>query len=284
MTKQLTTQNATITTATVEVKTLTISGKQVTLAVFRQLREEPLIADDGTLNGEPWGRVNYHPDKCGEGYAEHWHIVWQCGSELLRSRVDTPAGFDYVTATGSHLASHWYSSAAADHYLTALVYMGLVAGGDSVLDINHRPSGLYWTEGTPDSHAAKLVLPEALAGTDLFPVKASAEQVAVQAADSAERVRATNFVASKELTEAESSRSTEWRETFTANRRYAVEEAERKHAANMAAVKALIEKWGGFDEVDSAYSSEIGTEEARRRAHRESRITISELPQLFIAV
>lgn len=89
MTKRLTTQNATITTAAVEVKTLTISGKQVTLAVFRQLREEPLIAEDGTLNGVPWGYVNYHPDKCGDG--AHWHIVWQRGSELLRSRVDYKA-------------------------------------------------------------------------------------------------------------------------------------------------------------------------------------------------
>lgn len=44
MPKQLTVHNATITTAAVEVKTLTISGKQVTLAVFRQLREEQLIA------------------------------------------------------------------------------------------------------------------------------------------------------------------------------------------------------------------------------------------------
>uniref|UniRef100_UPI00056CBB60 hypothetical protein n=1 Tax=Streptomyces exfoliatus TaxID=1905 RepID=UPI00056CBB60 len=71
MTKQLTTQNATITTATVEVKTLTISGKQVTLAVFRQLREQPLIAQDGTLNGEPWGIVNYPPDKCGDDRFAH---------------------------------------------------------------------------------------------------------------------------------------------------------------------------------------------------------------------
>lgn len=283
MTKQLTTQNATITTATVEVKTLTISGKQVTLAVFRQLREEPVISSDGTLNGEPWGTVNYHPDKCGDDY-DHCHVVWQSGGELLRSRVDTPAGFDYVTATGNHLASHWYSSKIADRYLTALVYMGLVASGDSVLDIKHRPSGVYWTEGTPDSHAAKLVLPEALAGTDLFPVQASAAEAAVQAADHADRVRAAKFVASKELTEAESSRSAEWRETFTTNRRYAVEEAERKCADSMAAVRALIEEWGGFDEVNSVYDSEIGTEEARRRAHRASRVAISELPQLFIAV
>lgn len=87
MTKALTTQNAQITTAAVEVKTLTISGKQVTLAVFRQLREEPLIAHDGALNGVPWGVVNYHPDKCAD-LPEHWHLIWQRGGELLRSRVE----------------------------------------------------------------------------------------------------------------------------------------------------------------------------------------------------
>ncbi|MEU0035509.1 hypothetical protein [Streptomyces sp. NPDC006333] len=87
MPKQLTTQNASITTVAVEVQALTISGKQVTLSVFRQLQEESVVAHDGTLNGVPWGYVNYHPDKCSDD-AAHWHIVWQQGAELRRSRVD----------------------------------------------------------------------------------------------------------------------------------------------------------------------------------------------------
>lgn len=86
---QLTVHNAEIKTATVEIKTLTVSGKQVTLAVFRQLREAPLIAEDGTLNGTPWGIVNYHPDKCADLPIRHMHVVWQRGSELLRSSVGT---------------------------------------------------------------------------------------------------------------------------------------------------------------------------------------------------
>jgi hypothetical protein len=86
MTKQLTTQNATITTVAVEVKALAISGKQVTLSVFRQLQEEQLVADDGTLNGVPWGYVNYHPDRCGD-QADHWHVVWQKSDQLRRSLV-----------------------------------------------------------------------------------------------------------------------------------------------------------------------------------------------------
>jgi hypothetical protein len=43
VTKPLTVHNAEIRTAAVEVNTLTISGKQVTLAVFRQLQEEPIV-------------------------------------------------------------------------------------------------------------------------------------------------------------------------------------------------------------------------------------------------
>jgi hypothetical protein len=88
----ITVQSAEIRTAAVEVRTLLISGKQVTLAVFRQLREEPLIADDGALNGVPWGIVNYHPDKCADG-PDHTHVVWQRGSELLRSAVECDPSF-----------------------------------------------------------------------------------------------------------------------------------------------------------------------------------------------
>lgn len=89
MTAALTIHNAEITTATVQVKTLTISGKQVTLAVFRQLIEAQLVSDDGSLAGLPWGTVNYHPGKdCYEG--EHLHVVWQLGEELRRSQVRKP--------------------------------------------------------------------------------------------------------------------------------------------------------------------------------------------------
>lgn len=112
MTKQLTTQNATITTAAVEVKTLTISGKQVTLAVFRQLEDETILKPlDATLVGEPWGRVNYHPDKCADA-AEHLHVVWQRGDELRRAYVIAPA-----SAAHKHLHAGLYAEALiADGY------------------------------------------------------------------------------------------------------------------------------------------------------------------------
>ena len=79
---------ATVSTAVIEVKTLTIKGRQVTLAVFRQLQEEPLF-DYLTMQplGSPWGRVNYHPDRCGDA-PEHLHVVWQLGDQLRRYRMD----------------------------------------------------------------------------------------------------------------------------------------------------------------------------------------------------
>lgn len=86
----LTVHNAEIRTATVEIKTLTVSGKQVTLAVFRQLPRRPLIAKDKTLNGEPWGIVNYHPDKACARRDRHLHVVWQDGPELCRDEVEPP--------------------------------------------------------------------------------------------------------------------------------------------------------------------------------------------------
>lgn len=88
MSPPLNVQNAQVSTAKVEIKTLTISGKQVTLAVFRQLIEEQLIAENGRLKGVAWGTVNYHPDKCHDD-DPHWHVVWQLGNELRRSKVST---------------------------------------------------------------------------------------------------------------------------------------------------------------------------------------------------
>ncbi|MFI6468734.1 hypothetical protein ACIBL5_00475 [Streptomyces sp. NPDC050516] len=104
MAQQLTTQNATITTVAVQVKAITISGRQVTQSVYRQLREEPLAAYDGTLNGIPWGIVNHCPERkfwdsarcewlpCSSGLG-HLHVVWQNGDQLRRARVTPPPGW-----------------------------------------------------------------------------------------------------------------------------------------------------------------------------------------------
>jgi hypothetical protein len=73
--------------AEVTLDTIKVGGKQVTLAIFRQLIEEDLIAKDGSFNGLPWGHVNYCPDKRCSDSNDHLHIVWQKGDQLRRTTV-----------------------------------------------------------------------------------------------------------------------------------------------------------------------------------------------------
>jgi hypothetical protein len=85
-------REATIKTAVVEVKALTVSGKQVTLALFRQLEEKALIDPaTGDFKGIPWGWVNYHFDRCHED-GDHRHVVWQEGENLRRNQVNEKGG------------------------------------------------------------------------------------------------------------------------------------------------------------------------------------------------
>jgi hypothetical protein len=93
--RRISTHEATVKTAAVEIKALTISGKQVTLAVFRQLIKEDLIDEkSGDLMGVPWGTINYFWGECAEG--SHLHVVWQKGMELRRSCLTShPSGRYY---------------------------------------------------------------------------------------------------------------------------------------------------------------------------------------------
>lgn len=85
---KITVEEALIKTATVEIKTLTVSGRQVTLAVFRQLQEESVIDYQLLrLNGIVWGKVNYHTPDCTNEQDRHIHLIWQSGTELRRSCV-----------------------------------------------------------------------------------------------------------------------------------------------------------------------------------------------------
>ncbi len=101
----LTVHNAEIRTATVEIKTLTLTGKQVTLAVFRQLPRDYRVTSDGLLRGEPWGWVNHCiPDECKHiRHERHCHIVWQQGTALKRCTYSPPdsmeSGNVYVAGT-----------------------------------------------------------------------------------------------------------------------------------------------------------------------------------------
>lgn len=74
-------EQAKINTANVNIDSIKINNKQMTLAVFRQL-----IRDDN-ITGPIWGQVNYHPDKCSdESYNhEHIHLIWQKEDTLRRA-------------------------------------------------------------------------------------------------------------------------------------------------------------------------------------------------------
>jgi hypothetical protein len=82
-------QETAIETNTVEIKSLRVSGKQMTQAFFRQLIEQPIVTTAGRIAGTPWGAVNYHPDAC-ENSGEHLHIVWQSDGQLRRTFVPAP--------------------------------------------------------------------------------------------------------------------------------------------------------------------------------------------------
>jgi hypothetical protein len=75
--------------ATVTINTLTINGKQVTLDVFRQLKEAVLINHDGSLAGPPWGMVNYHQKSC-DKLEKHVHVVWQLDDQLRQDTIQPP--------------------------------------------------------------------------------------------------------------------------------------------------------------------------------------------------
>lgn len=67
----------------VEIKALTVNGKQMTLAVFRQLPARELWDKQFKLLGIPWGRVRYFwgEDKDCTGF----QVVWQDADILYRS-------------------------------------------------------------------------------------------------------------------------------------------------------------------------------------------------------
>ena len=90
--------------AAVSIHTLRISGKQVTLDLFRQLQDAVLINHDGSLAGPPWGIVNYHQKRC-DKLEEHAHVVWQLGDQLRQDTVQPPRWEPYWSARRDALSS-----------------------------------------------------------------------------------------------------------------------------------------------------------------------------------
>lgn len=265
MPKQLTTQNASITTVAVEVKALTISGKQVTLSVFRQLQEEPVISSDGTLNGVPWGYVNYHPDKCADDYP-HLHVVWQQGEDLRRSRVSLKPDFDPGTTRRSPLA---FESKEASRVLTSSVL--------EWLDGQRPDCPLHKEQHSGYNEEVTYKTPHS------FPAWAYAENVAVRAAnahtvlgEAQERLHGVDRF--QHL-------SDDWRAKQRALYSERASEATAALQAARAELAAQVAMWGlTHEELLSAYRTACAQEETRRQHHRDVRTTLAQLPQLFIAV
>lgn len=152
---------AQIRTASVEIKTLSVSGKQVTLALFRQLLREHLYDDETmSVNGVPWGTINYHPDKCGDE-ARHHHVVWQKGFELRRAHVPDPAP---EPLWHSAFAEQWLDSALAEGWtpqewpsITRLTWHGLS------VSFRGRAVGIV-----PGEEAKQVLLSQGARGTALL--------------------------------------------------------------------------------------------------------------------
>jgi hypothetical protein len=83
---------------TVTINALTLNGKQVTLDVFRQLKEAVLINHDGSLAGSPWGLVNYHQKRC-DKLEKHAHVVWQLDNQLRQDTIQPPRWEPYRSDT-----------------------------------------------------------------------------------------------------------------------------------------------------------------------------------------
>jgi hypothetical protein len=83
--RTITTKEASLKTANISIKALTVNGKQVTMGLFRQLKDEDVIClEHLELQGVAWGHVNYFFGDC---QPDHLHVVWQKGEELRRSCV-----------------------------------------------------------------------------------------------------------------------------------------------------------------------------------------------------
>jgi len=260
MARQLTVHTAEITTAAVEITTLTIRGKQVTLAVFRQLQRRELIATDGTLNGVPWGTVNYHPYKRCDVSSRHWHVVWQDGDELCQDAVNQAIDF-YSLRTE---AADRFISACVAREAAGLAH-GYFGGQIGVVKDHHMS---FHTDSIPT-------------------ISIHAELVPV-VADAYDAVRRMERHHEEWKNAEENSRmhpDSEWcaknvpkvKERYdTAEAKVATAYSEPRYAEYLSA--------GSPDHWHEVLRAEVEAERDRRQRHRDVRTALGDLPQLFIAV
>jgi len=130
---------ATIKTASVEIRALTVSGRQVTLSVFRQLQEEQVVDQESlTLKGPVWGKVNYFWGDDAKRTDDPLHVVWQKGDELRRAIIPCDiGGFSY-----------WPKARAMiDEYFTGASLLAVVEGQYSPDELKGRARFSAMIEG-----------------------------------------------------------------------------------------------------------------------------------------
>jgi hypothetical protein len=125
MQRVLTPNEVTVTTASAEVRIITLNGKQLTQAVFRQLPEVYPLAWGEDERGEPlpylregvalWGRVNYHWKDCDliedsrRLYRDHQHVVLVMNGELAQASIDSHEAWRVVPSSAP---VRWYENKA----------------------------------------------------------------------------------------------------------------------------------------------------------------------------
>lgn len=233
--------------ATVEIKRLTVSGKQMTQSVFRQLYEEQLVLDDGTLAGQPWGRVNHHPPQqcpASAPKSDHWHVVWQDGDELRRAYVSKTVEFrdDYHPDEGLRFISscvHEVATAGTTRYFNGELPWSKLC--DRYGDGLRVPTG-YGFSAYLDHTEATYRVAMALRGHVEYP--------------------RSNM-------------------TYVDRKQY---EAEQSLSARLPALATEVAAYGATtDELYAQYAAACDAENARRNRIRATRDSMAELPQLFIA-
>lgn len=280
MPTQLTTENATITTAAVTIQALKIGTKQVTQSVFKQLPEEPLVCGAGTLNGVPWGRVNWHPARCEESRRRHLHIVWQRGAELLRSRVNDIPDFDWPDRYDGKVMRDYlgHPSRVSADLLNVVVLNALAAGRTPTYFTREED----YSQGAPRAkHTGPDVMPVDLVGPNSFRLHVTPHRVALEALDAVADLKDAESATGKEPF---SYLSPERQTELKAAAAQKLVDARARHANALAALRERVENTGGDEAVNAALRAEVTRERDRRQRHRDTRAALAALPQLFIAV
>ncbi|MFI6883699.1 hypothetical protein [Streptosporangium canum] len=252
-----------ITNMTVEIRVLKVGGKQVTLSLFKQLREEPLISHEGTLNGTPWGIVNHHPDKCEpRSTLTHQHLVWiSHAGELLRYSLYNKPTFDWPSNYTASTAT--FVCEAADRLLISNTH--------------------EWIHGRltepplrADQHTGRTTYrPDLLTANGDLKIRADASEAAMNAAHAKRNVDEP-FPAYAHISSWPSEDVPAQPDPRAAADCAALDEA-------IAILDAEVAAWGiSRAQVMKNYQMAITAEKERRQRHRELHISLAAVPQLFI--